>query len=142
MLETLQRLCSLLGKSPLTVQDLASDLGVILEDQGENLPLIVRPSDSSFAEAHVLRRFETQQVAHVKLTVADPNKLSVKALHDTFGEYMEVPRRHLRMPRRIRFFVGVPTQPGSCSIIAEVKAGQQGIEDGTVVAVTVQPEFG
>ncbi len=142
MIESIQEICSLLAGSPLTVQDVASNLGMLIEDQGGNLPLIVRPRDASFVQGMVTRQFGTQRPAGVTLTVAETAELKVKALRATFGEYTLLPRQWGEKAPRIKFFLGEPAQIGSSSIIARLMPGEwENIDDGTVSELTLQPEF-
>jgi hypothetical protein len=142
MIESIQEICALLANSPLTVQDVAAKLGTLIEDQGGNLPLIVRPGDASFVQGMVTRQFGTQWTAGVILTVAETAELTVKALRATFGDYTPLRRQWGEEAPRIKFFLGEPAQIGSCSIIAKLMPGEwENIDDGTVSELTLQPEF-
>lgn len=140
-MESIQRVCTLLGRSPLTVQEAAAELGQLIEDQGENLALVVKPVDPTFAEAEVRRVWDTETTAHIMLIPADPSALTVAALAGTFGEYNRMRPTHRGALPELRFMFGELGEPGACSILATVQPGAEGIRDGTVVEVVVQPEF-
>jgi len=142
MIESIQEICALLTNSSLTVQDVAANLGTLVEDQGGNLPLIIRPRDASFVQGMVTRQFGTQRPAGVILTVTETAELRVKALRATFGEYTLLPREWEDKAPSIKFYLGEPAQIGSSSIIARLMPGEwENIDDGTVSELTLQPEF-
>lgn len=142
MIETIQEICTLLAGSPLTVREVASRLGTLIEDQGGNLPLIVRPRDASFVQAMVTRQFGTQRPAGVILTLTETAELKVSALRANFGEYTLLPRQRGEKAPQIKFFLGEPAQIGSTSIIARLIPGEwENIDAGRVSELTLQPEF-
>ena len=142
MIESVQAVCALLAKSPLTVQEVAADLGTLIEDQGGSLPLIVRPRDPSYSTAMVTRQFGTQRAAGVVLRVADTAELSVHSLSAEFGAYTLLPGHWDDLAPSIKFYLGEPAEIGSSSIIATLTPGDwENIDDGSVSELTLQPEF-
>ncbi len=142
MIESIQVICALLSGPPLTVQEVASWLGVLIEDQGGNLPLIVRPRDPSFAQAMVTRQYGTQRPAYVVLTLAESAELKVTALRASFGAHTLLARQRGDKAPAIKFFLGEPAQVGSSSIIARLMPGEwENIDGGRVSELTLQPEF-
>ena len=138
MSETLQKLCRILSSAPLTAQEAATSLGTIVEDKGKDSPLLVRPSDPSLREAVVVRQLGTEEPAYVELVLAEPGSLSVKTLSAAFGNYSVPPKLHWNSPTKLIFYVDIPNLPHTCAVIAEVRPGKQGVEDGIVTAVTVR----
>jgi hypothetical protein len=142
VIESIQEICTLLAGPPLTVQEVASKLGTLIEDQGGNLPLIVRPRDARFTQAMVTRQYGTQRPAYVVLTLTETTELRARALRANFGEYTLLPRRWEEKAPRIKFFLGEPAQTGSTSIIARLMPGEwEDIDGGRVSELTLQPEF-
>lgn len=142
MIESIQEICVLLAKSPLTVQEVAANLGTLIEDQGGNLPLIVRPGDGSFVQGMVTRQYGTQRPATVILTVSETAELKVSTLSAIFGEYTLLRRDWEDKAPSIKFYLGEPAEIGSTSIIAKLMPGEwENIDDGTVSELSLQPEF-
>ena len=141
MSETLQKLCIVLSRSSVTVQDVSASLGKIVEDQGGNLPLIVQPFAPFFKEAIVVRKYKTQEPAHVRLEIAESRELSVQELKQLFGEYQEIPKKDWDSPVSLIFMVDIPDSSYNCAIIANVECGEAGIEDGTAFSVTVRRDI-
>ncbi len=142
MIESIQEICVLLANSSLTVQDIAANLGTLIEDQGGNLPLIVRPRDASFVQGMVTRQFGTQRPANIILTISETAELRVSALAAIFGKYTLLRRQWDDEAPSVKFFLGEPAQIGSSSIIARLMPGEwENIDDGTVSELTLQPEF-
>jgi len=141
MIETLQQLCIVLSRSSVTVQDVSASLGELVEDQGGNLPLIIQPSDKSFKEVVIVRKYGTQEPAHIRLEIAESLKLSVQELKRVFGEYRELPKKDWDSPESIIFKVYMPDASHDCAIIADVESGEQGIEDGTAFSIIVRRDI-
>lgn len=138
MFEILQQICILLSQPKITAQDLSTNIGTIVEDHGESLSIIVQPSDQLFKEAVVTRMYKSQEAAGVRLQVAESKKLSIQELKSVFGEYKESVPIDWNWPREIIFYVNVPTSPYKCGIIAAVKPGKNGIEDGTAKSLVIR----
>ncbi len=141
MIETLQKLCNVLSNAPLTAQEAATSLGTIVEDQGKDWPVIVRPSNSAFKEAQIVRQAGTNEPAHVELILAETNKLTVKMLSDAFGNYSKPPKLHSNRPTKLVFEVDIPNMPRTCAVIADVTPQEHGVEDGIVNSVTVRRDI-
>jgi hypothetical protein len=141
IIETLQKLCQVLSTAPLTAQETANSLGTIVEDMGKDLPLIFRPSDPSFREATIVRQVGTNEPAHVEMVLAKPGTLSVETLKAAFGNYSELPLQDLDDSDRIILYVDIPNLPRTCAVIADLTLGTQGVEDGSVIAVTVRRDI-
>jgi hypothetical protein len=142
MSESLEEICGFLADPSLTVHELAPKLGTLIEDQGGNLALIIRPKHPCFARAMVTRQYGTQRPATVELALAESVDLSVETLKESFGDYLLLGRQLGDKAPRIKFYLGEPTEIGSASIIATLMPDQwDNIEDGTVAELTLQPEF-
>ena len=142
MIERIEDICALLARPSVTVQQVASELGALVEDQGGNLPLVVRPRNRSLVQAVVTRQYGTQRPAGVILTLSKTAELKVSALCAHFGEYTLLPRQWDEKAARIKFFLGEPAQAGSSSIIARLMPGEwENVADGRVSELTLQPEF-
>lgn len=143
MIETLQELCSILSTDPLTAPEAAASLGDIEEDEGGSSPITVRPYNSSFRTAQVVRKYDTDEPAHVRLDLAEAGAgaLSVANLKAAFGDYREVPRMRPKTPARIAFLVDEPDQPYNCTLIVDVVPGEGGVEQGTVKGFTLRRDI-
>lgn len=142
MIESILQICALLADSTLSVQEVASRLGTLVEDQGGNLPLIVRPRDAAFAEAIVTRQYGTQRPASILLTLSRQAELNVGDLRASFGPYTRLARQPGQKRPHIKFFIGEPTEEGSTSLIASLTPLDWGdLDRGTVSELTLQPEF-
>lgn len=141
MIETLQQLCVVLSRPSVTVQDVSASLGKNIEDHGGNLPLIVQPFDPFFEEAVVVRKYGTQEPAHVRLKIAESMRLSVQELKNSFGEYRELRKQDWDSPVSVIFGVDMPNSSHTCAILVDVALGERGIEDGTALSVIVRRDI-
>ena len=117
--QTLRSLCALLSQEHADAPVVAASLGTIREDMGENLPLFVKPSDSSFVTGQVVREYGKASVNQVVLDVA-PGDLRLKALEDAFDAFS--PLRVLQAGQRPTMIFSVDTDAGRqhvCRILAE-----------------------
>jgi hypothetical protein len=137
-IDTIQQLCSLFFNRSLTTVAISDRLGKVLNDRGSDLPVDVQPADPVWQAARIIRQVGTDKPAHVDLTLANPTSLSVKDLASAFGAYSELPLRSLDLPPRILFDVDSPDSSESCVVIASVKPGSRGIENGSITAVTIR----
>ena len=138
MIETIQKTCHVLSSASLTVQDVARELGTVVQDKGGDSELIIEPNDKDFATAVVMRRIHSQEPAFVQLSLAVANKLTVETLHKTFGVWSELPNVNWNQLQEIIFYVNLPGMPNTCAVIACVEPGEQGLEDGFVVKLTLR----
>lgn len=144
MIDTLKQVCITLATEPLTAQETAIHLGRILEDKGDDLPLIFKPSDVHFSDAKVVRRVGTNEPAYVTLTLVNPDELTVETLKKAFGEYRELLVRDMDRPQRVLFDSDIMFDsnnlkfPHTCDVIADIKLGDQGLKNATVSAVTIR----
>ncbi len=138
MLETIQKTCELLSSAPLTVQQVAAKLGTLVQGQGGGSGLIVQPNDKDFTTALIERRIYSDEPAYIQFSMADPQKLTVDSLHKKFGVWSELPNVNWNALQEIIFYVDLPGAPKTCAIIAYIEPGEQGLEDGTVVRLTVR----
>src|SRR5438270_2852100 len=133
--QTLRSLCALLSQEHADAPVVAASLGTIREDMGENLPVFVKPSDSSFAAGQVVREYGNESVSQVVLDVA-PGDLRLKALEDAFDAFS--PLRVLRAGQRPTMIFSVDTDAGRqyvCRILAEVDGTLN--DDAHVLRITV-----
>lgn len=140
MIDTLQRLCATLATDTVTAGEAADSLGSIEEDGGESAPITVQPLDRAFSSAQVVRKFDTDEPAHVVLELSEETTLPVEELVHAFGDYSEVPMRPGR-PQQIAFNVDEAGQPYTCTIFASVSPGSEGLSDGTVSGITVRRDI-
>ncbi len=138
VIEVLRALCQVLARSAVTAREVASELGTITEDRGEGWPLVVAPRSAEIAEAKVVRQAGTDEPAYVELTFAPASVLPVREMVAAFGAYTPLPRLRPGAPSRVAFYPRATGATHTCAIIAEVRPGEQGIEDGIVPAVTVR----
>ncbi len=138
MIELLHALCRVLSRGAITVREVASELGAITEDRGDGWPLVVAPRNAEIAEAKVVRQAGTDEPAYVELTFAPSGVLPVREMVAGFGAYTALPRLRPGAPARVAFYPRATGTTHTCAIIAEVRPGEQGIEDGIVPAVTVR----
>ncbi len=138
MIETIQNLCVVLAETAVTVQSVAAHLGDLITDHGGNLPLIIRPSDSAFVTAEIVRQFDTQTPAHVELTVADTATLSVADLTNAFGAYRQVPQMRPSKPTRIQFAVDIPGKSHICTLIAKMAPDTKEMAQGNVSSLIIR----
>lgn len=141
MIETIRKTCEILSSDPLTVQDVAKKLGTLVQDQGGDLSLIVQPDDKDFTNALIARRYHSQEPAFVQLSMADRGKLSVEDLRKSFGAWSKLPSVNWNTPDQIILYVDLPGTPRTCALIADVEPGVQGLEDGSVLALTVRRDI-
>ncbi len=142
MIKSIQGICALLADTTLMVQEISSRLGTMVEDQGGNLPLIVRPRDRDFTQAMVARQYGTQRPAGVILTLSGAAELRVSELCAGFGHYIQLARQPGEKRPQIKFLIGEPTEEGACSVIASLMPEDWGdVSQGTVSELTLQPEF-
>lgn len=142
MIDTLQSLCSFLSDADITVQETGTHLGTHITDQGGNLPLIIQPTDTSFASAEVVREFETQNPAHILLTIADSATLSVPELAASFGNFRQIPKMQPNLPTRIMFTSDIPGKPYTCALIAAIAPNTQDIiAQGNITSVIVRRDI-
>jgi uncharacterized protein (DUF736 family) len=138
MIDTIQKTCKILSSAPLTVQEVANKLGTLVQDQGGDSSLVVRLDDKDFSTALVARRFHSQEPAHVQLTLTKPSRLTVEDLRRAFGVWSELPSMNWNAPQEIIFYVDLLGTPRTCAIIAGIEPGEQGLEDGTVMTLSVR----
>ena len=89
-IRTLRSLCTALAADHVEAPKIAAGLGEIKEDMGESMPLFVKPSDHSFAQAQVVRVYGSNDVNHVLFDLA-PGDLRLRALEEAFGAYTPEP---------------------------------------------------
>jgi hypothetical protein len=135
---TLRGLCDLLSGADVSVEQVAAKLGEMVEDQGGNLGVAVRPNDAQFTEAMIVRTHDSGAPAHVRLRLVRPDTLSAATLMGAFGSYGTPPKKRPGPTQSMVFSVEQPEQPYTCTLIAEVLPGPAGVEDGSVQAVTVR----
>jgi hypothetical protein len=138
MIETILKTSQVLSFVSLTVQDVVKELGNLTQDPGGDAGLIIQPTDKDFRTALVGRRIHSQEPAFVQLSMADPYRLTVEALHKTFGVWSELPNINWNLLQEIIFYVDLPGMSKTCAVIACVEPGEQGLEDGFVVKLTVR----
>jgi hypothetical protein len=134
-IQTLRSLCATLSEDRADAPAVAASLGAVRQDMGENLPLFVKPSDPSFAQAQVVREYGGDAVNQVVLDLA-PGDLRLKALVDAFGPY--VPLRVLRPGQRQTAIFSVDSDAGRAHvsrILAEVDGALK--DDAHVLRITV-----
>ncbi|HKP52651.1 MAG TPA: hypothetical protein VJ183_08355 [Chloroflexia bacterium] len=142
VIETIRKICLTLSAPSLTAGEAAAFIGEIVEDPGESLPITVRPSDSAFSLAEVVRRFGTNEPSYVELSLSGTSTLSVRELAEVFDKYTELLRLHPSKSTRI-IFQDINLEEGPCNsaIIAEVKfapGDERDIDRAAVTSVTVR----
>jgi hypothetical protein len=132
-IRTLRSLCSALAEDQADAPKIAAGLGEVRQDMGENLPLFVKPSDPSFAQAQVVREYGSEDVNQVVLDVA-PGDLRLHALEEAFGPYS--PLRVLRAGQRPTAIFAVKSgREHESRILTEVDGALA--DDAHVLRITV-----
>jgi len=137
MIETIERLCRLLETSTVSIAEVGTGLGKVVGGS-DDAPLAVKPSDPTIVEALVVREPGTDDPAYVDLVPSEGNAPPIADLEAAFGNFTRVPRVHWNNPNRIIFYPPSPGTSHTCAIIAEVRPGEGGLEDGQVTRLTVR----
>jgi hypothetical protein len=124
MIDTLQSICRSLSRHPLTAAEIAAEIGATTEDKGAGMQIVVRPADSAFDEAQVVRAAGGDEPAHVELAVNPAGALTVADLVEAFGAYTSLPRAGRKSPERLLFQVDHADMPRTCAVIAALRPGE------------------
>ncbi len=124
--DAIERLCASLSGATAAADDIAREVGDVVERQDGALR--VRPRDERFSDAYIVTEADGE-VAHVELELRAPGSLDALAV--AFGEYTTPPALHPG-ERRAVFYVERPSQPATCAVIARLARA------GTVTGVTIR----
>ena len=133
MLEALRALATYLANEPLTVGEVAAELGVVTHDHRSNV--IVVPFDTRFQEANIVRGIDLstrrlgESPALLELVPTDPP--AIEELEAAFGDYTPIPAEDKGTLPQAIFFLQLPPAAYSIALIAAV-------QDGRAVAITLR----
>lgn len=125
MIDTLKKLTRLLSTDPLTVEDVVSQVGTLVEDPGGAAAVKVRPTQELFREAQVFRHPATGAPDVLRLVPADGQALTAKALRAAFGDFKRLPSTQLEADPELFRVVDYPELPYQCAVIAEVSRSDE-----------------
>jgi hypothetical protein len=103
-----------MSSAPLTMGDLRSHL--------DKLPVAASAQAEPGSDAP----------AFVRLTLAQSNRLTLRALEEAFGKYKRLPRLHRNAPNEFIIRVDLTGYPYTCALIAEKKPDQRAVQAVTV----------
>jgi hypothetical protein len=118
VIDKLNALCMLLSDEPLNMYTLATSLGDVTAEY--KYVVKVRPADEEFAEVNVARQVDSEEVAHVDLSLSEP--LPLKHLVNAFGEYEPLPPIP-NEPEYVVFYVQRTERLHRVAMIATVQQG-------------------
>lgn len=140
--ETIQQLCQVLARIPLTAIEVATSLGEILEDEGPDGDIIVQPAEPAIKAAVVVREIDSEEPDFVELEMAKKGRIRLSALREAFGPYSELPPLHEDSPAKVAFYVKSPETSVTCAIVADVTAKGRNLEKGKIVTVMIRRDVG
>lgn len=112
MLDTLKAMIALLSPASVTLKDLQPKLGSVVKSYPNNTHL--KPQDAHFSHIDVVQQYQSEQVAYVDFTLAEP--VSLTELQSAFGESrIVVPDG--KQPRQAAFTL---KQPDHIAVIASL----------------------
>jgi hypothetical protein len=118
MIETIQNVCELLSRDPLTAKQVAESLGKVTEAGELAKPFQVKPSDTTFSAASVVVDNSGSAPAYVELTPVQP--IPIAALRARYTDAHPLARRDYNKPDQMLFNVDIPNMPRTCAIIADL----------------------
>lgn len=119
MTQTIRDLSKLLSSDPLTVETVAHSLGVIRQAQDGDWPAEVEPRDATFASILVQPQRGTETPAWVEFEISEGHIVTLGELEAAFGQYM-ILKRMPQQPNKLTFRLDWPSQPYTCTLIAEI----------------------
>jgi hypothetical protein len=138
MLETLQKLCQLLSKDPLSVEEVASALGSGGVPTGSSAPIRVTPYNQSFLTIEITRKKGSGEPSNVVLTPVPAKTLTIGQLKSAFGDFHDLPRSNYRSPHRVLFRPSAKGQAHSCAVLADFDADDALTDSTQVTSLTMR----
>ena len=138
MIETLQKLCQLLTKDPLSVEEVANMLGSGGVPAGSSTPIRVTPYNQSFLTIEVTRRKGSSEPSNVMLAPSPSKTLTIGQLKAAFGDFHDLPRSSYKSPHRVLFRPAAKEQAFSCAILADFDADDALTDSTRVTSLTVR----
>jgi hypothetical protein len=130
-------LAEILTQDGLTVEPLASQIGVITSDPGDLLPMEISPSIAGVKNAKLWREPETGLPYLVRLQPAEDAKLTLDDLSRRFGEYRQSSIGPDR-PQEIMFLDPVRAARWSVTVLASLSQPARPAPDSPVSSVSLR----
>lgn len=138
MIETLQKLCELLTKDPLTVPEVARLLGSGDTSDSGRSPMRVTPHNPAFQQIEVSRKKGGDEPSTVLLVPAAAKNLTIGQLRAAYGAFHDLPRARYNSPNRVMFRPKAAKGSYSCTILVDVDADDAITDDTRVTSITVR----
>lgn len=134
MIDELVDLGRLLSQDPLTMEQLVTRIGPVVDDGGSDRAWQLQPTDPRWRSARVARDRETG--VPFLLELAPSEVITVSALGARFGAYQPL-RSHEDLPRQVVFRLPDTGLPYRAALIASL-ADSDDVDDATVVLLGVR----
>lgn len=126
-IELVDELRRVLGGPSPSAQDVAAQLGEVVEEQPEAATLVVRPAAAAFRRAWVVGREGRTDPTHVTLELADTQAITQEQLEQAFGDARALPQLHPGSARQLAYY-----PDGESAVLASVD------DEGAVTQITVR----